>query len=189
MVVTNVFNADAPYRFSITSYKAVHPWFSFHSIRKIVETYTHQFTTYEQFQFSDPLSRFEGQRHILQIRPKMQGKLGQRANAQKSSKFGLHGNSQQRFEPSIPENDWHSATILFPNRDNTTRGNPTVGGPLVGFLFEIPHFPRGYRVVPTSKLPTRNFTEWVNKLTFWWRKRTMMSKNCFFSCWYDSQLV
>ena len=74
-------------------------------------------------------------------------------------------------------------------RDNTTRGNPTVGGPLVGFLFEIPHFPRGYRVVPTSKLPTWNFTEWVNELTFLRQKRTIMSKNCFFSCWYDSQLV
>ena len=35
-------------------------------------------------------------------------------------------------------------------RDNTTRGNPTVGGPLVGFLFENPHFPRGYRVGSTS---------------------------------------
>ena len=51
-------------------------------------------------------------------------------------------------------------------RVSTTRGNPTVGGPLVGFLFENPHFPRGYRVGPTSNSPTQNFTEWVNKLTF-----------------------
>ena len=51
-------------------------------------------------------------------------------------------------------------------RVSTTRGNPTVGGPLVGFLFENPHFPRGYRVGSTSNSPTRYFGEWVNKSTF-----------------------
>ena len=65
-------------------------------------------------------------------------------------------------------------------RDNTTCGNPTGGGPLVGFLFEIPHFPSGYQVGLTSNLPTRNFTEWVNELTFLLQKCTMMSKNCVF---------
>ena len=56
--------------------------------------------------------------------------------------------------------------MRVPARVSTTRGNPTVGGPLVRFLFENPHFPRGYRVGSTSNSPTRYFSEWVNKSTF-----------------------
>ena len=65
-------------------------------------------------------------------------------------------------------------------RVSTTRGNPTVGGPLVGFLFENPHFPRGYRVGSTSNSPTRYFAEWVNKSTFFVeRLYDSVWKRCF----------
>ena len=82
-------------------------------------------------------------------------------------KTNMVNDTYERTESMMMRKKSHSKKVtVFTTRVSTTRWNPTVGGPLVGFLFENPHFPRGYRVGSTSNSPTRYFAEWVNKSTF-----------------------